>query len=214
MSSRTVGGALLSVLIVALAGCDASGPDDASPDPTAETSAGTPAAEGTGAEEPVPGGGGPAIETVGLPVGGGGNAGGQRDQCVFLNWTNDDGGTTVPAGIEATVTEVVLDGGVASGGCGEAPPCVGYTFTPGSSGCSVKVTLEPGEATLSLRGQVACSLSAAECAALLGDYEGIRIEGPEPTESPSPTPSPISTPTETDEPETSSPITDEPLPTG
>lgn len=218
MSSRTAGGALLSVLLVALAACDASGPGGASPDPTAETSAGTPAAEGTGAEDPAPNGGGkPAIETVGLPVGGGGQTG-ERNQCVFVNWTNADGGINVPQGIQATVTEVRLDRGVTTGACDDIDSCEGYTFTPASEGCSVGVTAEPGTATLFVGGHVTCSLSAAECATLLsgagGSAGSIPITGPDPSPSPTESPTWSPTPTETEGPETSSPTTDEPSPTG
>jgi len=229
MSSRTVGAALLSVLFATLTGCDP-GPRDAAPDPTVETSASAPAAEGSGVETPPPPAvDKPAIETAGLPVGGGGDASGERTQCVSLNWTNGGGDITIPNGLRATVTEILFDGGVAGGACKGIPSCQGYTFTPTNRLCSVEVTIESGRATLSLRGSVTCSLSPAECAPLLDRLNGAAsstaIEGPSPspsttTASPSPSASssssPDSTPsmTESEEPEPLNPSPDELPPTG
>jgi hypothetical protein len=217
-----VGGALSVVLFAALGGCGGSGPGDAGPEPTtAAPTTGTPAVEGTGAEEPAPDGGGePALETVGLPIGGGGN--GARDQCVLLIWSGDP----VPVGVQVAVADVRVDGGVKSGVCDEKPLCDGYTFTNESTsthrGCFVGVTIESGDATVSVRGSVTCSLPPAECEAfrdsLPSDATENTIPGPSPTPTMTPSGTPPTTesppPGETDEPEPPVQSPDEPLPTG
>jgi hypothetical protein len=177
--------ALVVLLATLLAACGGGSTDD-SADPAAEPTAGTPSAEGSATEEPAPNGGGnPAIETAGLPIGGV-NEFTEETECAFVSYSG-----AIPDGIELTHAEVHVDGGKrAQLDCGT--PCDGYTFSPRQQQCSVGLTVESGtSATLSFRGRVSCSLPAAACASFREGLtaQSVQVFGPPASPSPSESPS-------------------------
>ncbi|MCW6010973.1 hypothetical protein K1W54_41465 [Micromonospora sp. CPCC 205371] len=181
---------LLPVMLATLLAACGGGSTDGSADPTAEPTAGTPSAEASATEEPAPNGGGdPAIETVGLPIGGV-NEFTQETECAFVAYSD-----AIPDGIEMTGAEVFVDGGKrASLDCG-TDSCDGYTFSAARKLCAIGLTVKSGtSATLSIKGRVSCSLPAAECASFLERLTGQSIQVFGPPASPSPSESPYVSP--------------------
>lgn len=170
----------IALVVLLLAGCGAGTADTAEGADTAdasETFAESPAAEGTGAEQPLAAEDDPSISVPTLPVGGDLDVDGVQ-QCGHAYWT----GAPIPPGIEVSIVRVALDpeGIFALEGdlCGtvDAACADGWTWTSATqeAGCTVDVTQlvdTDASVALVLEGRVACP-SAAECEEFAGS-EGL-----------------------------------------
>jgi hypothetical protein len=141
---------------------DKSGGSSAAPEAPATVTA-TPAVEGSGPEQPAPGGnGGPAVKTASLPVGSAGaDDPSVRQQCIGVSWL---GGEKTHLGEEASVkvTKVRTDRPdlfkPASFNCPNEP-CGSFTFDSDTDVCYAAIAIAEkasGSARLFLDGRVVC----------------------------------------------------------
>jgi hypothetical protein len=160
---RSLAFILLATLITA---CDAGGSTNAESDPTVEPSAGSPAVESTGHEQPAPGGGKkPAVEMAGGPAGEAGYS--ENDDgsvCMSVSWLGGRDEANLGAGISFEDTEVHLEGADrADASCG-GDSCDGFTFDSNSDQCRYAVRPGKSRGSLSMSGRVRCSASPDDCA--------------------------------------------------
>jgi hypothetical protein len=173
-------------------GGGSSGNSQATEPPAAATDTATPATEGSGPEQPAPGGnGGPAVKTASLPVG---NAGADdssvRQQCIGVSWL---GGEKTHLGEEAAVkvTNVRTDRPdlfkPSSFNCPNQP-CDSFTFDSDTDVCYAAITISEkasGSANLFLDGRVIClSKQQKLCEDFANRLEGKAIEILAPDASP------------------------------
>lgn len=154
--------------------------------PQTEGAGTSPQTEGTGPESPQsPGNGGVSVPLAGLPIGGGGQVGGNQgnNECVDVAWL----GQITHAGVVLTVTGVGFTGQFttvdpAAAGCPQdLPSCVGSKFTmadnAGTTGCYAGVqytgSSPSADGTLQLDGNLSCQhVDSAACANYLQAGQG------------------------------------------
>lgn len=163
----------LATLTIGVAGCSGSGSKSGSSGSPASASSGStsdevssPSAEPTGPEQPLPQNNQPAVQVVGLPIGGDDLNGTTGPDCVDVNWGDSpprDGIAIAVDGADATKPFTVVGAGPS---CNN-PPCTGHLFTSGTVPCSVWIDWprQPPESTfegwLTLNGHCVASGPAA-----------------------------------------------------
>jgi hypothetical protein len=207
---------LFALLTVACSnGGNSSGNSGATEAPATATDAATPAVEGSGPEQPAPGGnGGPAVKTASLPVGGGADDSSVRQQCVGVSWL---GAEKTHLGEEAAVkvTEVRTDRPdlfkPASFNCPNEP-CDSFTFDSDTDVCYAAIAIAgkaSGSARLFLDGRVICRSGQQKlCESFASRLEGKAIPISAPGASPA-----DSQPGDQASPESPSPAGEVPSPT-
>jgi hypothetical protein len=128
---------LVLVVPVVLGACDTQREDAADPPTDEVTSTGSPTAEGTDHEDPLPPDDERAVNLPELPIGGS-SSGGPESQCASVSMLDP-----VPDGVSVTVTAVRFsEDGVfttSGSGCDGFPACDGFTFTSEGKSCGVAV---------------------------------------------------------------------------
>ncbi len=183
--------------LVLAAGCGGgSGGAGGTPEGSAQPATNTPAVEGTGSEEPAPGGGGgPAIDTAGLPIGGGSDGTGAQ-QCFTVVWA---GAVTPSKAIAVEVTSVLTSAPDTFHVTACDPPqCQGYVFTDqGDCHVGIRITARGGaQADLLLSGRVRCATGQEECRAFTATLKPVTLTityEPPTTDEPSTSDSPQGT---------------------
>jgi hypothetical protein len=178
----------------------------------------TPSAEGSGPEQPQSQQNRPAVEVVGLPVGGGGDPNGAAQQCVGVSWISN---TALPSGFAITVTDIhVTEPFVLVGDCAAKshPSCLHFVFdatntAQGGTQCEVGIQWDPqskvtDDAAVSLRGELNCSAGTNQACAQLktavdGQAKTISVTPPPPASSSESSPSDESSSGASSSPETS-----------
>lgn len=154
----------LATLGIGISGCSGSGSSTAVSRDSASTAevVPTPSEEPTGPEQPLPQNNQPAVQAVGLPIGGDDLNATTGPDCVDVNWLGSSPGNGIAVavdGAEATKPFTVLDAGRP---CNN-PPCTGHLFTSDPVPCSVWIDWPrepPGstfEGWLSLNGHCVAS---------------------------------------------------------
>jgi hypothetical protein len=152
-------GLLTTAMALPLVACDSSKPAEPPPE---VTSTGSPAMEGTGADEPGAEVDGVSVSLPGVPVGGRADDESKMRQCVTASWL---GGDPVPEGVSVEVTGIrivpddVFD--IVGSRCGGIVGCTeSFTFTADGELCSVLVEARAADvrsADLFMSGKAHCA---------------------------------------------------------
>jgi hypothetical protein len=196
-------GLLAAAVTLPLVACDS---QQAAEPPPEVTTTDSPAAEGTGPEEPGPDANGYSVDLPGLPVGGGTGGDTGVEQCATASWIGDP----IPEGVSVVVRDVRVEPeeafDIIGSSCGEPDGCESFTFTAQPGKCSVPVRAKGtnGNASLLLFGEPVCADgNARRCDEFAASLTGAAIPLTQPEGPTSTTTSPSEEPSEPqdDEPE-------------